>query len=266
MVAAARSEASGAAGLPASAIARRPRADPMLTSRDVTAGLCGRPPARGLAGLGLLRCRPGRGRPPGRASTQRRGAGGRGCGTRPGTEPRLRTRVGRSAAAAAPESPRPRPAAPARHEPTGALRPSAARRRPPRTRFALPEAPGFRPQDPQRADRLRSGRAPLRNGAPRGGCAWRRRGVTAKSDRGPNVAVSAQRCSRAWTAAHRAEAFKSGQKSFRNATFRTPPLTELRSRGLLPFLRGSAMLRNGRLKANKSRRQQKRSYFTYSRA
>lgn len=80
MAAAARSGASGAAGLPASAIARRPRADPMLTSRDVTAGLCGRPTARGLAGLGLLRCLPGRGRPPGRAGPTRAGTPLRGGG------------------------------------------------------------------------------------------------------------------------------------------------------------------------------------------
>lgn len=95
MAAAARSGASGAAGLPASAIARRPRADPMLTSRDVTAGLCGRPTARGLAGLGLLRCLPGRGRPPGRAGPTRagtplRGGGaGRGRAPSPGCGPAL---------------------------------------------------------------------------------------------------------------------------------------------------------------------------------
>ena len=254
MVAAARSEASGAAGLPASAIARRPRADPMLTSRDVTAGLCGRPPARGPAGLGLLRCRPRRGRPPGRAGPQRRGAGGRGRGARLGTSPRLRSCVGRSATAAAPESPR----ADGRGSPaaTRSPAPSAAHA------FRFPRGPGLSaarptarrsPIGPRPAAERRSSCGPPgsrpwrrtgsseRSRSAGQGCTWRCREATAKSGRGQNLAVSAPPCSRAWTAAHRAEAFKSGQKSFRNAKLRSPPLTELRSRGLLPFLRAAGL-------------------------
>lgn len=106
--------------------------------------------------------------PPGRG--RRCGAGVRGCGARPGTESRLRSCVGRSAAAA-PESPRPRPApaAPAQREPTaaGSAGP-AAKRRPPCTRFAFTEALGFRPRGSARRSPLIRSRTAAKQRSSRG--------------------------------------------------------------------------------------------------
>lgn len=105
--------------------------------------------------------------PPGRG--RRCGAGVRGCGARPGTEPRLRSCVGRSATA--PESPRPRPApaAPAQREPTaaGSAGP-AAKRRPPCTRFAFTEALGFRPRGSARRSPLIRSRTAAKQRSSRG--------------------------------------------------------------------------------------------------